>query len=274
LVFAVNGGVYYGERDFFSRIGPVKFYLGKSFIPGYFINLNFDVMKKNDQPQNQRRTFLKQVATGAAVLGAGILAAPLQLSAAHISLPDVSDADEWFKKVKGKHKMVFDVTEPHEILPFAWPRVFLLTNGKTGTPENDCGVVVILRHNAIPYTMGNQLWEKYKFGELFKINDAETKAPATQNPFWQPKPGTFKAPGLGVVEIGINELQASGVMFCVCDVALTVFSAVVAGNTKQDAAAVKKEWLEGLLPGIQPVPSGVWAVGRAQERGCTYCYVG
>jgi intracellular sulfur oxidation DsrE/DsrF family protein len=29
-----------------------------------------------------------------------------------------------------------------------------------------------------------------------------------------------------------------------------------------------------LLPGVQVVPSGVWAVGRAQEKGCGYCYAG
>jgi intracellular sulfur oxidation DsrE/DsrF family protein len=39
------------------------------------------------------------------------------------------------------------------------------------------------------------------------------------------------------------------------------------------AADVKQEWLQGLLPGIQPVPSGVWAIGRAHEHGCAYCAV-
>ncbi len=191
-----------------------------------------------------------------------------------VSLRMFSDADDWFKKVKGKHKIVFDVTQPHEIMPFAWPRIFLVTNEATGTSEKDCGVVVILRHNAIPYAMQNSLWEKYKFGEMFKIDNDETKAPATQNPFWQPKAGKYNVPGIGEVQIGINDLQTSGVMFCACDMALTVFSAVVAGQTKQEPAAVKKEWLAGLLPGVQLVPSGVWAVGRAQERGCTYCFAG
>lgn len=232
-------------------------------------------MKTNYQPhESQRRAFLRQFATGAAVLGAGVLAAPLPALAADIALTDASEADAWFSKVKGKHRIVFDVPGPHEIFPFAWPRVFLVTNQKTGSTDSDCGVVVILRHNAIPYAMGDQLWEKYKFGEMFKIDDAATKTPATQNPFWQPKPGTFKIPGIGEVQIGINELQTSGVMFCVCDMAMTVYSAVASGKMNQDPEAVKKEWLAGLLPGVQPVPSGVWTVGRAQEHGCTYCYVG
>ncbi len=227
-------------------------------------------MRMNNQPKSdQRRTFLKQFATGAAALGAGMFAGPMQLSAAGLPSAEVSDADEWFNKVKGKHRILFDVTQPHEILPFAWPRVFLLSNSQTGSPESDCGVVVVLRHSAVPYAMNSQLWEKYKFGEMFKINDDETKAPAIRNAFWQPKPGAFPLP-----KIGINELQESGVMLCVCEVALMVFSGMAAAATKQDAATVKKEWEAGILPGIQLVPSGVWAVGRAQEHGCTYCFAG
>ena len=233
-------------------------------------------MIKNTHPdQNKRRTFLKQFAAGAAILGTGMLAAPFQsIAGDHSPSPDISDADEWFKQVKGKHRMVFDVTEPKGSLPFAWPRIFMLTNAKTGTPENDCGIVVVLRHSAIAYAFGNTVWEKYKFGEVFKINDEKTKAPATQNPFWQPTPGTYKTPGIGEVKIGIDELQASGVKFCACDVAITVHCAVFAEQTHQDLDTVKNDWMAGLLPGIQPVPSGIWAVGRAQEHGCAYCFAG
>jgi hypothetical protein len=41
-----------------------------------------------------------------------------------------------------------------------------------------------------------------------------------------------------------------------------------------DAAAVKKDFLANILPGIQPVPSGVWALGRAQEKKCAYIFCG
>jgi len=232
-------------------------------------------MKTNYQSQSgQRRTFLKQVATGAAVLGTGILASPFSLAAETIPVSGGSEADEWFKQVKGTHKIVFDVPAPNGIMPFAWPRVFTLTNAATGTPEKDCGVVVILRHNAIPYALNNELWEKYKFGEMFKIMEEDGKTPATKNPFWQPAPGTYKVPGIGPVQIGINELQDTGVKFCACAMAIAVYSAVAAMQSNQDAAAVKTEWIAGLLPGVQLMPSGVWAVGRAQEHGCAYCFVG
>ncbi len=109
---------------------------------------------------------------------------------------------------------------------------------------------------------------------MFKADDPATKTPSLRNPFWKPKAGAFNIPGFGVVPIGINELQDSGVMFVVCDAAITVYSAAAAQKMNMDAATVKKDWLSGLLPGVQPVPSGVWALGRAQERGCAYIFAG
>jgi hypothetical protein len=229
----------------------------------------------NFKQATHRRGFLGTIAAGAAAMGLATLAAPLALTAetTYDSAP-LDDSDAWFNKVKGKHRIVFDATGPHEIFPFAWPRVFLVTNEKTGTPEKDNAVVVVLRHSAIPYAMGDSLWAKYKFGEVFKIDDPVTKAPSVRNAFWKPGPDDFKLPGLGSVPIGINQLQDSGVMFCACNMALTVYSAALAQGMNLDASAVYKEFLAGVLPGIQVVPSGVWAVGRAQEHGCGYCFVG
>jgi len=229
----------------------------------------------NLHPKTRRREFLTNVAAGAAALGLGSFAS-LNAQAGELSNNNIyADADEWFSKVKGKkHKIVFDVPEPNGIFPFAWPRIFLVTNEKTGTASKDCGVVIILRHSAIGYAMENRLWEKYKFGEFFKADDPKTNKPSTRNPFWQAPADDFQVPGFGAVPIAINDLQASGVMLCVCDAALTVYSAVAAQTMGQDAAKVKADWVSGLLPGIQVVPSGVWAVGRAQELGCGYCFAG
>ena len=230
-----------------------------------------------NQPTH-RRGFIGTLASGAAAIGVASLSFPLQLKAGSGSDNEKQgspeDPDAWFAKIKGKHRIVFDATHPKEIFPFAWPRVFLLTNAGTGSPETDCGVVVILRHDAIPYAFEDSLWAKYKFGEMFKANDPATKAASTRNPFWKPQKGAFKVPGIGEVAIGIDELQASGVMFCVCDAAITVYSAAAAEKMGLNAPDVKKEWLQGLLPGVQPVPSGVWAVGRAQEHGCSYIFAG
>lgn len=231
-------------------------------------------MSQQDTSQtNPRREFLGTVAAGAAI-GIATMASPLQVFARAEPSPGISDADKWFDKITGKHRVVFDATRPHEVMPFAWPRVFLMTNQATGSTEKDCSVVVVLRHEAIPYAFEDRLWADYKFGEMFKADDPETKAPSTRNPFWKPKEGAFKLPGFGVVQIGINELQASGVMFCVCNAAMTVYSAAAAQGMGKKAEDVMKDWKSGLLPGIQIVPSGVWALGRAQEHKCAYIFAG
>lgn len=169
--------------------------------------------------------------------------------------------------------MVFDVTEPYEMFPFAWPKVYTLTNMATGSLEKEVNTVVVLRHHAIPYAFPDNIWAKYKFGEVFNIVDSKTGKPSLRNAFWKPKPGDYTLPGVGNVAIGINELQESGTLFCVCDMAMTVYSGAMADKMKMTAEEVKKEWVANLLPAIPAMPSGVWAVGRAQENGCGYCFV-
>lgn len=223
-----------------------------------------------------RRGFISTVSAGVAAVGLSTLPpssqADTKSAGAVMTKPESPDA--WFDQVKGAHRVVYDAVTPNGMMPLAWPRVFLMTNEATGSPAKDCGVVVVLRHEAIPYALDNALWKKYKFGESMKVDDPTTGKIATRNPFWQPGPNDFKVPGVGPVEIGINQLQDSGVMFCVCHMALTVNSAAIAQKLKLDPADVLKEWTEGVLPGIEIVPSGVWAVGRAQEHHCAYCYAG
>ncbi|RTL57312.1 MAG: hypothetical protein EKK37_14795 [Sphingobacteriales bacterium] len=230
-------------------------------------------MQELNQQNNPRREFLGTVATGAA-LSLAAMASPLSVFAGADKNPDPGDADKWFDKINGKHRVVFDATEPHDTLPFAWPRVFLLTNQATGTPEKDCSVVVVLRHAAIGYAFEDRIWDQYPISQVLKAEDPVDKAPTKKNPFWKPAEGRYKIPGFGTVPIGINELQSSGVMFCVCNAAMTVYSAVIAGQMGKKPEDVLKDWTAGVLPGIQIVPSGVWALGRAQEHKCAYIFAG
>jgi len=224
------------------------------------------------------------LSTGATALGMAAFLPSLRASEndRRPAVVGKSEADLWFDKIHGSHRVVYDVPEPHMIFPFAWPKVFLMTNAATGTPEDDCGVVVVLRHSAICYAMTDPVWDKYNFAEMF---GAKNHGPAYQaadaadgsrhrNPFWNTKEGDFKVPGIGAVPLGIRDLQASGVMFCVCDAAITVNANGYAMKNGADAAAVRQEWVDHLIPGIQVVPSGVWALGRAQEHGCAYIFAG
>ena len=216
-----------------------------------------------------RRSFLGTLAAGATALGLSGLALQSEAHATTVAPPAPSDAsfDAWLKKIKGKHRQVFDAPEVHEGMALVWSRVFLMTNKQVGVADNDVSAVIILRHSAIPIAMNDSLWTKYKFGEMFKVQDAATKAPSTRNFFrlWE----EFMLP-----ECGVEAVQKSGVLLGVCDMALTVYSSMAAKEMNMDPTECKKDWVAGLLPGIQIVPSGVLAVNRAQERGCTYCFAG
>lgn len=239
--------------------------------------------------RSPRRNFLGLLTGGAAYFGLAAIGTPLRLAAQTKAggkgapgSGQKSPADLWFDKIHGSHRVVYDAPRPHEIMPFVWPKVFLITNEQTGTPAADCGVVVVLRHDAICYAFKDAMWEKYGFAEVFKATDHggafqaadAATATRTRNPFLNTRPGDFKVPGIGAVDIGINDLMASGVMFCVCQAAMGVYSAAVAGKMGQDPKVVLQEWTDNLIPGIQPVPSGVWALGRAQEHHCAYVFAG
>jgi intracellular sulfur oxidation DsrE/DsrF family protein len=231
-------------------------------------------MSTHENGQTTRRGFLGSIATGAAAMSLATLAPLSQLHASPEFNPNDPDPEMIFKNLKGKHRAIFDVTEPNAepLMPFAWSRVFLMTNEMTGSKEND--VVVVLRHSGITYAFDDKAWTKYGLGELFKAKDpADPSKTATKNHFWKPaKP--FEVPGIGPVPIAINDLQDSGVHFVVCNVAMMVYSAVLADKMKMKKEDVYNDLKASLLPNVTPVPSGVWAVGRAQENKCAYFFAG
>ena len=68
--------------------------------------------------------------------------------------------------------------------------------------------------------------------------------------------------------------MANGVIFVACNLALTVISSMAAPMAKVTADVAKKEFEAGLFPGSNLAASGVYAVNRAQQSQCTYCYGG
>jgi intracellular sulfur oxidation DsrE/DsrF family protein len=228
-------------------------------------------MFRLEQLPTHRRGFLGTLAAAAAAGLAGLT--PLRLEAESRrdrSAGNGAGADPafeaWLNRITGKHKMVFDAPEVNSGMPVVWPRVWLNGNNDNyGTTDAENSAVIILRHAAIPLAMQDALWAKYKLGEVFNLKDGAT--PAVKNIF--AKPLDLPLPGTGV-----EQLLAKGAMFGVCNVALTIYSGAVAKSMNMDPAAVKADWVAGLLPGAQVVPSGVLAVSRTQEKGCGYCFAG
>jgi intracellular sulfur oxidation DsrE/DsrF family protein len=214
-----------------------------------------------------RRGFLGRAAGALAMLAAGG-ARTARAESAIATVEPPAAADAWLAKLTGKHRQFFDATEPNDGFPFAFAMTFLNTNKATyGLQDKDLTAVVGLRHSAIPLALKDEIWKKYKLGEFAKVNDKATNAPAERNIFYNPHDGDMMFP-----DASVDKMLARGAIVTCCNVALTVLSGVrasVAGVTAQQAY---DEWKANLIPGVVVVPSGVLAVNRAQEKGCTYCY--
>ena len=150
------------------------------------------------------------MALGAAAGSLSILTNPLQ-AANTIPLPEAEmhEAEKWMTKIKGKHRMAYDGSTPHDGFPIVWNWAFYLTNNETGVPDEEITAMTVLRHSAIPFALDSSVWEKYKLGEFFQINDNSTGNPSLRNPMYEPQEGDMPLPPIQ----GIKDLQARGAMF-------------------------------------------------------------
>jgi hypothetical protein len=170
-----------------------------------------------------------------------------------------SDGPEWPGALKGRHKQVFDVYDINEGFPLGFANNFL-------TPNESATAVLVFRHKGLPFALSSAMWEKYKIGETFKIIDPETKALAVKNPWFEPKPGVLQN-----ADAALDRLIARGTVIGACGVAMRGQSRRLAPNAGVTPEEALKEFTANVLPSVTIVPSGTWAVNRAQEAGCTYC---
>jgi hypothetical protein len=209
-----------------------------------------------------RRGFLGQVT--AAAMGLGVASLIPETAGAGGSRAADAALEAWFGKMNGKHRAVFDAPEANNGFPVIWPKIYILTTEGTYAGEK-ATPMVILRHNALPLALQDNLWAKYKLGEQFNIRAANV--PATKSPY-------ATITGLPIPGLGVVELLKSGILIGACDVAMQVYSSAAATKMNMDPAAVKAEWIAGMIPGVQLVPSGVMAVARAHELGAQYIFAG
>jgi hypothetical protein len=222
----------------------------------------------NDSPA-PRREFLQRLAGGTAILAAGTLAAAC---AAPAATPVASADDEpWLKPLTGKHKQVFDAPKVNDAFPLMFAAGYLQTMNDTyKLKPGEANAFIVFRHFAAPLGLMDQVWKKYKIGKMLGIMDPATKQPSERNFVWKPKAGDMMNTDASADKMVV----APGVVIGVCNFAITVLSGMAAKGAGVTPEVALKEWTAAVIPGAMLVPSGVLAVGRAQEHGCTYCFAG
>jgi hypothetical protein len=219
-----------------------------------------------------RREFLDQLAVGAAAFG-GL---PLALGAAAQSL-DAEPAPRrapdwdlsWVNRLAGKHKAVFDVPEVESGYGVwrasVWAKQY---QDVLGIPAGDISTALILRHNGIVLAMQQGFWDKYGIGKAKHVTHPVTTKPTDRNPALLSSargevPAQFDA-------FALDKFIARGGIALACDLALQDCIELIQKKDGVSAEAARKQAIGWLVPGVILQPSGVFAVVRAQEAGCTY----
>jgi hypothetical protein len=132
------------------------------------------------------------------------------------------------------------------------------------TRDADMCPVIIFRQLGTVMALNDAMWERYEIGADRKIDDPITKLPAKRNPYWSAPDGDRRA------TTSISALQNRGLVCLACNVSLTSMGMSFGRKAGRDAAEVTKELRENLVPGAIAVPSGIYALIRAQNAGAAF----
>jgi len=209
-------------------------------------------MSEHNSSPVARRFFL--TATGMTVLGAGAAGVPqaaAQTAEAGRWQPERHTQDDWLDQIPGKHRLVFDTTEPagmSSALTYA-TNYYLANNTGYGLQNSDLAVVIVARHFSTPYAYDESMWAKYGV----QISDFANKGkePSMTNPYGRQ----------------VATLTGRGMHLAVCQLATRALSGSIARAVNGNADDIYNEIAAHLVPNAHLAPAGIVAVNRAQERG-------
>jgi len=211
-----------------------------------------------------RRSLMSGMSAVAAAFALGARPASGQPAAAPFQ-PARHPQDEWLDKIRGKHRVVFDVISARgvpEALHFAY-NTFTGNKSMYGLEEADLAVVIILRHAATAFGYSDAMWAKHGKALIAasSYTDPKSSEPPKGNPF-----------NVNPAE-AIDVMAKRGVQFGVCDTASHGLARRIAGPGG-DADAAYKEIVASMIPASRLVVAGVIAVARAQEYGYSVVHAG
>lgn len=227
-----------------------------------------------------RRGFLAQLAAGAAALAAtGVIGRPRLLRGAAVPPPTTPDTTaaphgawdlSWVDRITAQHRQVFDSPAISDGAALDKAALYLAGYHEVyGTRDADVNAVIVVRHRAIPIVLADSVWARYDFvGQTTNLEDPTTGGRARRNPFLNARPNDQCA--VVSPDGALDTLIQRGVIVLACSLALGGFAQRIADHAKQPVDAVHDFLKRSLVPGVTLMPSGVFAVARAQEAGCHY----
>jgi intracellular sulfur oxidation DsrE/DsrF family protein len=218
-----------------------------------------------------RRSFLTRFGAGAAILGAGVTEVPSAAAQAAADAPwrpARHPQDDWYDKIPGVHRFVFDTSSAEGIgwaLQFA-TNYFNMNQDAYGLKDSDLAVIIVARHKATSFAYTDAIWAKYgkQLSEQAEFVDPKTKEP--------PKINVYGPAGETQQAGKMEALIKKGAQFAVCSTSTRGIATRIAKANGLEVDAVIKEITSNLIGNSRMVPAGVLAVNRAQEHGYSFIY--
>jgi intracellular sulfur oxidation DsrE/DsrF family protein len=228
------------------------------------------MQRSDNRSLSARRSFLSWIGSGfaavGAALGTGTAPAYAQGTSSGGWQPLRHSEDEWFDKIPGKHRTFLDAVSARgvsEALHFA-SNIFTTSKSGYGLETSEVAIVVCLRHAATAFAFNDAIWSKYGASMSSQATDPKTDAAPTRNPYnaESRRDEAFDA----LIKLGVH--------FAVCDKSTHGLAGSLARKTEGKPDAVYNEMIANLIGSSHMVPSGIVAVGHAQEHGYAYAYCG
>lgn len=211
-----------------------------------------------------RRTFIAQVGAGAAATLFDVDELRAGSAIAKHSAWDTSWID---RLAAAQYRVVFNASDVSDgaAMNYAWT-FFEDYHTVHDTSDAQTRPVIVFRRLGTPMAFNDAMWDRYPLGEDTKTTDSATRAPAKRNVFWSARPGASPES----VAMKIETLHGRGMISLVCAYATANIGRGLAEKTKRDVREVQDELKANLVPGAILVPSGIYALIRAQNAGCAY----
>jgi hypothetical protein len=189
----------------------------------------------------------------------------------------LSPHDQWLARQTRAHRCLFDFPHHGEGVPLIhmlnYVTAYRESYGESSNTVNLVGTFYGApgAGASMPLAWNDAMWEKYRIGELLKLTDPDTRAPAKRNLFYRPRAGDPVFRNGSVLGAGIENLQRLGATFLMCNNAFMAWMGYLSGSgTRGNAAQIEQDIRSNLLPGVVTVPAMVIAIEKAQGRGIAY----
>src|SRR5271165_2850418 len=162
-----------------------------------------------------RRSFLTRIGLGVGVAGMAGVSSPAAMAQAAADTqwkPARHAQDDWYDKIPGTHRYIFDTSSADGIgwaLQFA-TNYYTTSEQAYGLKGSDLAVIIVARHKATSFAYNDAIWAKYgkQIAEQAEFVDPKTKE--------APKINVYGPAGETAQAGKMEALIKKGLQFAVC----------------------------------------------------------